>query len=284
MKKLISVILFINFFFITSLLSSEIINPKILKVALLPDENAARIIKKHQKFKDYLENKLNKKIELVVTSDYSSMIEAIRFKRIHIGYFGPLSYTIAKSKTNITPFAVREKNGKITYNSIIIGNKELNILNLSDVKGKSFGFGDVASTSSHLIPKKMLIDSGLREKKDYKSIFLGAHDAVAISVQNGNISAGGLSLPIYKLLLEKKIIDKDKINEIKISSNYPQYPWVFIDELDSKLKTKIINAFIMLKDEDILAQMGGTAFKKVRDEDYDIIRQLAKKLSIFNFQ
>ena len=40
----------------------------------------------------------------------------------------------------------------------------------------------------------------------------------------------------------------------------------------------------MLKDEDILAQMGGTAFKKVRDEDYDIIRQLAKKLSIFNFQ
>ena len=162
MKKLISVILFINFFFITSLLSSEIINPKILKVALLPDENAARIIKKHQKFKDYLENKLNKKIELVVTSDYSSMVEAIRFKRIHIGYFGPLSYTIAKSKTNITPFAVREKNGKISYNSIIIGNKELNILNLSDVKGESFGFGDVASTSSHLIPKKMLIDSGLR--------------------------------------------------------------------------------------------------------------------------
>ena len=127
------------------------------------------------------------------------------------------------------------------------------------LKVRVFGF-DVASTSSHLIPKKMLIDSGLREKKDYKSIFLGAHDAVAISVQNGNISAGGLSLPIYKLLLEK-IIDKDKINEIKISSNYPQYPWVFIDELDSKLKTKIINAFIMLKDEDILAQMGGTAFK-----------------------
>ena len=49
MKKLISVILFINIFFITSLLSSEIINPKILKVALLPDENAARIIKKYQK-------------------------------------------------------------------------------------------------------------------------------------------------------------------------------------------------------------------------------------------
>ena len=283
MKKLISVILFINIFFISGSLSSEKINPNILKVALLPDENAARIIKKHKKFKNYLENKLNKKIELVVTSDYSSMVEAIRFKRIHIGYFGPLSYVIAKSKANITPFAVREKNGKITYNSIIIGNKKLNILNFSDVKGEVFGFGDVASTSSHLIPKKMLIDSGLREKKDYKSIFLGAHDAVAISVQNGNISAGGLSLPIYKLLLEKKIIDRDKINEIKISENYPQYPWVFIDELDPKLKNKIIKAFLVLQDEEILAQMGGTAFRKAKDHDYDIIRKLAKKLSIFNF-
>ena len=283
MKKLISVILFINIFFISGSLSSENINPNILKVALIPDENAARIIKKHKKFKNYLENKLNKKIKLVVTSDYSSMVEAIRFKRIHIGYFGPLSYVIAKSKANITPFAVREKNGKITYNSIIIGNKELNILNFSDVKGEVFGFGDVASTSSHLIPKKMLIDSGLREKKDYKSIFLGAHDAVAISVQNGNISAGGLSLPIYKLLLEKKIIDRDKINEIKISENYPQYPWVFIDELDPKLKNKIINAFLVLQDEEILAQMGGTAFRKAKDQDYDIIRKLAKKLSIFNF-
>ena len=51
MKKLISVILFINIFFITSLLSSEIINPKILKVALLPDENASRIIKNTKNLK-----------------------------------------------------------------------------------------------------------------------------------------------------------------------------------------------------------------------------------------
>ena len=81
MKKLISVILFINFFFITSLLSSEIINPKILKVALLPDENAARLIKKHQKFKDYLENKLNKKNDILVFVDSKKSIVKKKLKK-----------------------------------------------------------------------------------------------------------------------------------------------------------------------------------------------------------
>ena len=283
MKKLtLAAILLI--FFNTSFLNSGGLNPDILKIALLPDENASRIIKKHIKFKNYLESEIGKKIELLVTADYSSMVEAIRFKRVHIGYFGPLSYTIAKSKTDIIPFAVREKNGKTTYNSIIIGNKSLNIQKVSDIKDMNFGYGDVASTSSHLIPKKILNDFGLKEKTDYKSVFLGAHDAVAISVQNGNVAAGGLSLPIYQILKKKKIIDKKKINEIIISKDYPQYPWVYINELDETLKKKIQEAFINLKDEEILKQLSSSSFKYAIDSDYNIIRELSIELSIYDFQ
>ena len=94
-------------------------NPEVLKVALLPDENAAKIIQDNKDLKNHLELKLDKRVELVVTTDYSSMIEAIRFKRIHVGYFGPFSYTIAKSKTNIIPFAAREKKGNTKYLSLI---------------------------------------------------------------------------------------------------------------------------------------------------------------------
>jgi len=46
-------------------------DPAILKVALLPDENASTIIKKNENLKVYLEKQLGKKIELVVTTDYS---------------------------------------------------------------------------------------------------------------------------------------------------------------------------------------------------------------------
>ena len=73
-------------------------DPDTLKVALLPDEDAATIIQDNKPLAAYLEQQLGKKIELIVTTDYSSMIEATRFGRIDVAYFGPASYTIAKDK------------------------------------------------------------------------------------------------------------------------------------------------------------------------------------------
>ena len=66
-------------------------NPDVLRVAILPDENASELIKQNKKLQLYLENRLDKKIELVVTTDYSSMIEAMRFGRLELAYFGALS-------------------------------------------------------------------------------------------------------------------------------------------------------------------------------------------------
>ena len=58
--------------------SADSSDPNKLIVALIPDENAATVIQDNQGLKDYLNQKLGKEIELVVTTDYSSMIEATR--------------------------------------------------------------------------------------------------------------------------------------------------------------------------------------------------------------
>jgi len=50
-------------------------NPSRLRIALLPDENAATLIQNAQPLKTYLERALGRDIEIVVTTDYSSMIE-----------------------------------------------------------------------------------------------------------------------------------------------------------------------------------------------------------------
>ncbi len=82
-------------------------NPGKLRVALLPDENASTLIQNAQPLKKYLADTLKKEIEIIVTTDYSSMIEAMRFGRIEVAYFGPFSYVLAKSKApKIEPFAV----------------------------------------------------------------------------------------------------------------------------------------------------------------------------------
>ena len=94
MKKTIALalVLALALFAITAAYASSNPDPQTLKVALLPDENASTIIKKNQALKKYLADKLGKSIELIVTTDYSSMIEAMRHGRIDVAYFGPLSY------------------------------------------------------------------------------------------------------------------------------------------------------------------------------------------------
>ena len=255
-------------------------DPDTLRVALLPDEDAATIIKQNQRLKNYLANKLKKKIQIVVTTDYSSMIEAMRFGRLELGYFGPLSYTLAKSKADIEPFAARKKKGSTTYHSVLIGNKSSGVSKVADVKGKEVAYGDIASTSSHLIPKKILLDNGLEAKKDYKENFLGAHDAVALAVQNGHAQAGGLSKPIFESLVERGIISLDKVGVLQVSKPYPQYPWAMRSDLSSGLKAAIRNAFTSLKDKKVLKPFKAEGFGAVTDKHYDVIRDLSKALNL----
>lgn len=255
-------------------------NPDTLRVALLPDENASTVIKNNKPLREYLEKTLGKKIELVVTTDYSSMIEAMRFGRLELGYFGPLSYTLAAAKSDIEAFASIKKGGSTTYNAVVIANKNSGITTIADIKGKNMAFGDTASTSSHLIPKKMLMDGGLEPKADYKENFLGAHDAVAVAVQNGHAQAGGLSKPIFDSLVSRGIISLDKVKVLKISDNYPQYPWAMRKNLAPELKASIRNAFLEASDQAVLKPFKAEGFGAMEDKDYDVIRDLARKLKL----
>ena len=105
---------------------------------------------------------LKKDIEIIVTTDYSSMIEAMRFGRIEIAYFGPFSYVLAKSRAPaIEPFAVGIERGSPTYKSIIIAQAGGPVKRIADIKRQGFAFGDQASTSSHLIPRAFCSSTGL---------------------------------------------------------------------------------------------------------------------------
>lgn len=255
-------------------------NPDTLKVALLPDENASELIKRNQPLKDYLESTLDKKVQLIVTTDYSSMIEAMRFGRIDLAYFGPLSYVLAKSKSEIEPFAAMLVDGKPTYRSVLIANVDSGVESYADLKDKKMVYGDRASTSSHLIPKTVLVEAGLKADEDYQQHFVGSHDAVAVNVANGNADAGGLSEVIFKHVLETGLIDPAKVKVLGYSGEYPQYPWAMLSNLDADLKASIKNAFVNLDDPTVLENFKAEGFAPIEDADYDIIRDMGSLLGL----
>ncbi len=257
-------------------------DPATLRVALLPDENATTLIQNAQPLKAYLEQTLKKNIELIVTTDYSSMIEAMRFGRIEVAYFGPFSYVLAKSRApEIEPFAVGVERGALTYNSILVATAGGPVKTLADIRGKPFGFGDQASTSSHLAPRAHLLKkAGLDGEKDYKPVHLGTHDAVARAVQAGQVPAGALSKAIYDTLVSRNIIDPAKLVQLDLSDPIPNYPMVMQGNLAPALKQAIRDAFINVKDKEVLKSFRVEGFAATTDKGYDVLRDMAKVLKL----
>jgi phosphonate transport system substrate-binding protein len=255
--------------------------PRPLKIALLPDESPASIIRKNQPLKDYLAAALKRDIELVVTTDYSSMIEAMRRGQIDVGYFGPLSYVLLKQRMpGAKAFAAKLEGTSPTYTAVLIAGADSGVTKAEDLKGKTVAFGDPASTSSHLIPKSMLFRAGLKAGVDYKEVFLGAHDAVAVAVQNGNAQGGGLSHYLFNSLVEQGTIKTARVKVLAESDRYPNYPWVLSSELEPALQEAIKQAFYTLKDPNILKPLKADGFGPMTDSDYDVIRGLVSLLGI----
>ncbi len=257
-------------------------DPARLRVALLPDENASSLIQNAQPLKVYLEQTLKKDIELVVTTDYSSMIEAMRFGRIEVAYFGPFSYVLAKSKAPaIEPFAVGVERGSPTYQSVLIATAGGPVKSLDDIRGKAFGFGDQASTSSHLAPRAHLLKKAkLDGERDYRVVHLGTHDAVARAVQAGQVPAGALSKPILDNLVKRGTIDASRIVELDLSAPIPNYPIVMQGNLAPALKQSIRDAFLSMKDKQVLKAFRVEAFAPTTDEAYDVLRDTATVLKL----
>lgn len=257
-------------------------DPARLRVALLPDENASSLIQNAQPLKVYLEQTLKKDIELVVTTDYSSMIEAMRFGRIEVAYFGPFSYVLAKSKAPaIEPFAVGVERGSPTYQSVLIATAGGPVKSLDDIRGKAFGFGDQASTSSHLAPRAHLLKQAkLDGERDYRVVHLGTHDAVARAVQAGQVPAGALSKPILDSLIKRGTIDASRVVELDLSAPIPNYPIVMQGNLAPALKQSIRDAFLKMKDREVLKAFRVEAFAPTTDEAYDVLRDTATVLKL----
>jgi phosphonate transport system substrate-binding protein len=257
-------------------------DPARLRVALLPDENASTLIQNAQPLKNYLEKTLKKDIEIVVTTDYSSMIEAMRFGRIEVAYFGPFSYVLAKSRApEIEPFAVGVERGSPSYQSILIATAGGPVKSLADVKDRPFGFGDQASTSSHLAPRAHLLrKAGLEGDKDYKVVHLGTHDAVARAVQAGQVPAGALSEPIFRSLIERKVIDPARVVKLDVTADIPNYPITMQGNLAPQLKQAIRDAFLGMRDKDVLKAFRVESFAATTDKAYDILRETAQVLKM----
>lgn len=103
---------------------------------------------------------------------------------------------------------------------------------------------------------------GLRAGNNYQEQFVGAHDAVAFAVQNGNAAADGMSKPICETLLQQGAMDPAKARVVAEPKPHPRYPWTMRTDPHPALRSSIVEAFLRLNDPAALGPFKTAAFAR----------------------
>jgi phosphonate transport system substrate-binding protein len=120
-----------------------------LRLAMIPSTDPGKIVRDSQPLVKYLEKETGSRIELVVPTNYAAVVEAVANDQVDIVYLGGFTFVQASRRAGVVPLVQRERDQN--FHSVFITQPKSGINTLADLKGHSFAFGDVNSTSGHLM-------------------------------------------------------------------------------------------------------------------------------------
>jgi phosphonate transport system substrate-binding protein len=252
----------------------------VLKVSAIPDEAPTELLRKFEPLGAYLEQQLGRKVEFIPVADYAAVVEAIAADRIDLAWLGGFTFVQTRLKTgNAIPLVQRAEDA--TFTSKIIS-ADPSVHSLQDLKGKTFAFGSVSSTSGSLMPRYFMLQDGIKPEAFFSRIaYSGAHDATAAWVQAGKADGGVLNASVWDKLVATGKVDTAKVKVIATTPPFFDYNWTVRGSLDPALREKIRAAFLALdpanpQHKAILDLQAASRFIATKAENYQGIEEAAR--------
>ncbi len=244
MKQIYLGVFLIMLAFFTGSASAQTL--KELRVSAIPDENPQELLRIYKPFADYLSKEIGMPVKFTPVVDYAATVQGLAANRLDLVWYGGLtSVQAAKQAKGARRIIMRKEDAE--FKSYFITRKDTGIKALKDLKGKTFSFGSVSSTSGHLMPRYFLLKEGINPEKDFaKFSFSGAHDATAAWVEAGTVDAGALNFLVWEKLVQNKKVDTDKVFIFWTTPPYVDYVWTVRGGVDNGTVDKISKAFLKL--------------------------------------
>lgn len=254
-----------------------------LRVGMIPDAGATQVsVEQKAPLKRYFEQQLGMPVELIIPTSYNATVEGLGNGSLDIAYLGGLTYAKAHQRYGVVPLVQRDVDQQ--FHALLITRKGSGIDSLQDLKGKSFCFGDINSTSGHLFPYLAMKKAGLSVDKDLKSFrYTGSHTATAQAVAAGVCDAGSLDETVYTSMVADGKIPGNEMQVFYTTPAFADYVWVARKDLPPALQQKFSAALLRLqpnRDDAVLEILRGKHFVRAADAEYDQVRQVAKELGL----
>lgn len=256
---------------------------KPIGVGMIPDAGATQVsIQEKAPLRDYLTTQMGREVNLVIPTNYNATVEALGNGSLDFAYLGGLTYVKAHRQYGVVPLVQRTSD--LEFHSLFITGSSSAVKSLADLKGKTFAFGDINSTSGHLIPFLELKQAGINVDADLKFRYSGSHPATAKAVEAGAVDAGALDETVYNAMIADGKLDKSKVRVFYTSKPFVDYVWVARKDVSKELQEKFVQSFLRLKegqDDQVLQILRGKSFVRANDGEYATIRRVAEELKMF---
>lgn len=165
----------------------------VVSFGIIPRYNPMVMYRNYQPLMDYLSAHTPYRFELKLSRNYPEAVRMLRSGETQVASLGDLTFAEAFRQFGPMPVAKPLNDlGEPYYRSDIIVRNDSPIRQMADLKGKTFAFGDIHSTSGNLIPRDFLFRNGISlfDLRRYEN--LDSHDAVAKAVLKGKVDAGAV--------------------------------------------------------------------------------------------
>jgi phosphonate transport system substrate-binding protein len=262
--------------------------PTEITFSILSAENEQSMGPLWQPLLDDMSAQIGVKVKPFFASNYTSLIEAMRFNQVQVGWFSALPALEAVRRADGQVLSrVVDSGGVDSYESVLIVRKGSGIT-LDDVlkcdKRLTFGLGDVKSTSGTLAPMAYLFTPrNIEPARCFKAVRSASHQANVFAVANGVLDvATNNSVGLVFAARESPRI-ASQLEVIWRSPPLPESSIVARKDLDPALREKLRQFFLTYgsgtgpvadKQRQVLKGLAYGGFRPADDTYLDPIREM----------
>jgi phosphonate transport system substrate-binding protein len=223
--------------------------PKEINFGIISTDSSAALRGRWQPVVDEMQKRVGVKVNTFFATDYAGVIEAMRFKKVDLSWFGNKSAIEAVDRANGEVFVQTLAEDGAGYYSVLITHRDSAFKSFDDVlkRGKeiNFGIGDPNSTSGFVVPSYYVFaQNRIDPKTHFKTIRSANHETNLQAVLNRQLDvATNNTEQLY--VLEQRLPEKYK--EVRVLWKSPLIasdPIVWRKDLDPEAKAKLKAFFL----------------------------------------
>ncbi|UZJ57830.1 phosphate/phosphite/phosphonate ABC transporter substrate-binding protein [Pseudomonas sp. KU26590] len=224
-----------------------------LRIAVIPKKSMEALLREHQPLIEQLRAATGMPVEIVPSSSYESVVDAIVSGGVDVAWLGPASYILAYQRDpRIEPFAsLTIAKGLFTpagqhYQALLVARQEI-ARQTDDLRGKRVALTDPASTSGSIIPNaEFSAKVGMPLSQFFSSVvYSGSHDKSLDAVLDRKVEAAFVSSVRVDEYLKKGLINSATLSVLWRSEPIYYDPFVFRGAPCADIKARIRDAMLV---------------------------------------